>query len=244
MAHMWGPAILLGMQQGYTKYCCFLCEWDSRDKANHYIRKHWPPREAFNPGVKSISHEPLVNPEDVYLPPLHIKLGLMKALDREGPAFMHLRNKFPNISDAKVKEGVFIGPQIRAVMQDKEFVNKLLEVEKLAWLAFQSVCTNFLGNKKSVDYEVTVSEMLHYFQVMGCNMSLKLHFLDCHLDFFPKNLGAVSDEHGERFHQEISVFEKRFSGRWNASMLGEYCWSIIRDSPEEVYRRKQSRKTF
>ena len=22
-------AILLGLQLGYTKYCCFLCEWDS-----------------------------------------------------------------------------------------------------------------------------------------------------------------------------------------------------------------------
>jgi hypothetical protein len=25
-------ALLLGFQLGYTKYCCFLCEWDSRDK--------------------------------------------------------------------------------------------------------------------------------------------------------------------------------------------------------------------
>ena len=40
---------------------------------------------------------------------------------------MHLRNKFPNLSDAKIKEGVFIGPQIRAVMQDEDFQNKLLE---------------------------------------------------------------------------------------------------------------------
>jgi len=30
---------LLGMQLGYTKYCCFLCEWYSRDKKNHYINK-------------------------------------------------------------------------------------------------------------------------------------------------------------------------------------------------------------
>ncbi|UYV73934.1 hypothetical protein LAZ67_11001501 [Cordylochernes scorpioides] len=26
-------------------------------------------------------------------------------------------------------------------------------------------------------------------------MSLKIHFLHSHLDFFPDNLGAVSDEH-------------------------------------------------
>jgi hypothetical protein len=25
-------ALLLGMQLGYTKYCCLLCEWDSRKR--------------------------------------------------------------------------------------------------------------------------------------------------------------------------------------------------------------------
>jgi len=29
-------------------------------------------------------------------------------------------------------------------------------------------------------------------------MSLKIHFLHSHLDFFPENLGAMSDKHGER----------------------------------------------
>jgi hypothetical protein len=32
-------------------------------------------------------------------------------------------------------------------------------------------------------------------------MSLKIHFFVSYLDFFPENLGEVSDEHGERFHQ-------------------------------------------
>ena len=48
------------------------------------------------------------------------------------------------------------------------------------------------------------------YQDMGCNMSLKIHFLDSHLDFFPDNLGAVIDEHGEHFHQDISALEKRY----------------------------------
>ena len=29
------------------------------------------------------------------------------------------------------------------------------------------------------------------------------------LDFFPENLGEVSDEHGERFHQDTVLMEKR-----------------------------------
>ena len=35
-------AMLLRMQLGYTKHCCFLCQWDSRDKKSHYVNKLWP----------------------------------------------------------------------------------------------------------------------------------------------------------------------------------------------------------
>ena len=35
-------ALLLGLQLGYTKCTCFLCEWDSRDKAHHYVKRIWP----------------------------------------------------------------------------------------------------------------------------------------------------------------------------------------------------------
>ena len=28
---------------------------------------------------------------------------------------------------------------------------------------------------------------------MGCNMSLKIHFLETHLKFFPENLGEVTN---------------------------------------------------
>jgi hypothetical protein len=43
--------------------------------------------------------------------------------------------------------------------------------------------------------------------------SQKIHFLHSHLNFFPPNLVAVSDEHGERFHQDISTMEKRYAGK-------------------------------
>ena len=42
--------LLLGMQSGYTKFCCVLCEWDSRAKDKHYKIKHWPMRENSVPG--------------------------------------------------------------------------------------------------------------------------------------------------------------------------------------------------
>ena len=58
---------------------------------------------------------------------------------------------------------------------------------------------------------------------MGCRMSLKIHFLHSHLYFFPPNLGAVSDEHGERFHQDIMKMESNYQGKWNPGMMGDFC---------------------
>jgi len=72
-------ALLLGMQLGYTKYCCFLCEWDSWDKKNHYVNKLWPKRTLLTLGEKNVINPPLVLPGKIYLPPLHIKLDLMKS---------------------------------------------------------------------------------------------------------------------------------------------------------------------
>ncbi|GFO39812.1 hypothetical protein PoB_006631700 [Plakobranchus ocellatus] len=139
--------ILLGMQKGFTKYCCFLCLWDSRATKEHYVKTDWPVREHFLSGEKSISHEPLVLPEKIILPPLHIKLGLMKnfvkALNKDGQAFLYLRQKFPTLSDAKVKEGIFIGPQIKAMLKDEVFLTKMTPVESEAWNAFKTICENF-----------------------------------------------------------------------------------------------------
>jgi len=109
-------ALLLGMQLRYTKYCCFVCEWDSRAKELHYVKQKWPLRKNSVPGQKNVAHQPLVEPSKIFLP-LHIKLGLMKnfvkAMNKEGAGFCYLRQMFPRISDAKVKEGIFVGPQIR-----------------------------------------------------------------------------------------------------------------------------------
>ena len=41
-------ALILGLQQGFTKYCCFICEWDSRARSLHYSRKDWPARKVWN----------------------------------------------------------------------------------------------------------------------------------------------------------------------------------------------------
>jgi len=70
------------------------------------------------------------------------------------------------------------------------------------------IVKKFLGKQKDLNYRNIVSKMLDAFKNLGCNMSLKVHFLNSHLDYFPENLGDVSDEQGERFHQDIAQMEK------------------------------------
>jgi len=39
-------------------------------------------------------------------------------MDQNGAGFVYSKNKFPSISDEKIKEGVFPGPNIRELIQD------------------------------------------------------------------------------------------------------------------------------
>ncbi|MFP3020308.1 MAG: hypothetical protein ACEY3F_03025, partial [Wolbachia sp.] len=138
----------------------------------------------------------------------------MKALDNDSDAFRYLCNKFPEVSYAKVKEGVFVGPQIRKIIADSHFQDLLG-----AWVSFKSVVANFLGNYKSADCVNYVHKCISAYRHLGCNMSFRIHLLDSYLDLFPENLGSVSNKRGERFHQDISMMESRSQGRWSAAML-------------------------
>lgn len=241
-------SMLLGQQGGYTKYPCFLCEWDSRNKAQHWTKKEWPPRIELSPGTKNVLRRSLVPREKVLLPPLHIKLGMIKqfvkALNKDGEGFKYLRTIFPSLSDAKLKEGIFVGPDIRKLMKDENFDEKLSHIELAAWKSFKEVVKNFLGNKKSPDYKDIVAKMITNFGLMGCSMTIKLHFLNSHIDYFPENLGAVSEEQGERFHQDLKDMEKRYQGRWNPNMLADYCWLLKRDEPNRKFKRKSQNRSF
>ena len=128
----------------------------------------------------------------------------VKALDSDSECFQHIISAFPKLLFDKIKAGVFDGPQIRTLVRDKEFVNKMNDKERAAWLSFVEVTRSFLGNKNPDNYHVLVTTMLLAYRDLGCKMSIKLHFL--------------SDEQGERFHQDLVTMEHRYQGRWGRNM--------------------------
>ena len=102
------------------------------------------------------------------------------------------------------------------------------DLERNDWQAFRMIVEGFLGNHRRDDYAMVVSNLIQSYEKLGCHMSLKLHFLHSHLNYFRDNLRNVSKEHGERFHQDIQVMEKRYQGRWNEAMMGDYVWNLMR----------------
>ena len=91
------------------KYGCFLCEWDSWAKTLHYLKTEWPQRKSLKVREKNVQHPILTEWHKILLPPLHIKLSLiknfLKAMDQTGSAFKYLAEKLPQLSEAKIKEG-------------------------------------------------------------------------------------------------------------------------------------------
>lgn len=186
--------MLRGMQGGFTKYCCFLCLWDSRARTHHYTRKIWPERRSIIVGKDNVAFKALVKKENIILPPLHIKLGLfknfVKSLDKEGRAFAYLRLIFPRLSDAKIKEGIFDGPQIRKVLKDEQFSSLLLPNDAAAWKSFQMIVSNFLGNNKRSNYKKNLKicsqimqKWVSFILINIYIQSLKINFLPYHLNF-------------------------------------------------------------
>ncbi|XP_039440776.1 uncharacterized protein LOC120421613 isoform X4 [Culex pipiens pallens] len=235
-------SFLMGLQGGYTKFPCHLCLFDSRNDDLHYKIRDWPARKEFTIGINNVKWAPLVQQENILMPPLHIKLGLMKQFVKALPAnsepFKFLKNMFPRLTEGKITAGVFTGPQIRAVFSKDEFKKMLNMDQKNAWTSFQAVVDGFLGGKRDPNYKQLVETMLRNFNKMGCRMSHKLHILHSHLEVFKENSGRYSEEQGEYFHQEIKKIEERYKGQNNPiSMIGDYVWSLTRTT-NECYKRQ------
>ena len=166
------------------------------------------------------------------------------ALNTDGACFRYFCSAFPGMSMEKIKAGIFNGPQIRQLIKDSQFARHMTEHESASWTAFVLIIKNFLGNYKASNYVELVNNMLSSFKDLGSNMSIKVYYLHSHLDHFPKNLGDLSEEQGERFHQDIRVMEEGYQGRWDATMLVDYCWSLQMHCPDTKHSRKCYKRHF
>ena len=81
--------------------------------------------------------------------------------------------------------------------------------------------------------------MLQSYKEMGARMSSKMHFLHSRSEFFPKYKVDVSDEHGERFHLEIKLFEESYQGNVSPAMVADVWWSLQRDTDKDFWWKRR-----
>jgi hypothetical protein len=109
----------IGLELSCTEFCCFLCEWDK-----------WAKKERMATSTSTVSEgrisittcQPLLNPENVFLPPIHTKLGLMgnfvKLAVKNNSVLLYFKQKFPRISKIEIKGGIFVGLQIIEIRRE------------------------------------------------------------------------------------------------------------------------------
>jgi len=85
--------------------------------------------------------------------------NFVKAMIQEEAALTYLRETFPRLSEAKLKEGIFIGPQIRDLIKDEYFDRLLQGDEKSAWDSFKFVVKGVLRNRRAQNYEELVNNL-------------------------------------------------------------------------------------
>lgn len=73
--------LLCHHQKGFTKFPCFICEWNHKQsKRSPLVQKTIVIEKTFDTQHEKSFDETLVDSKKILLPPLHIKLGLMNSL--------------------------------------------------------------------------------------------------------------------------------------------------------------------
>jgi len=76
-----------------------------------------------------MKQQPLVDAAKILMPPLNIKLGLIKQfvkqVDTEGEAFKQIQELYPKLSEAKIKAGVFVAPEVKRMIAFSEMLSKV-----------------------------------------------------------------------------------------------------------------------
>lgn len=131
------------------------------------------------------------------------------------------------LSKEKLHNGIFVGPDIRRLFLNDHFCLLLNDTQKSAfyWLKKTVVDVLYGSTTSFMEQEQIVNELINSFYEMGCNYSPKMHYIHCHLSSLIENKTSVHDEHGERMHQCVKLFETRYDGKTLKNMIADFIWT-------------------
>jgi hypothetical protein len=160
----------------------------------------------------------------------------VKALNKVEEEFIYLMQKFLRISEDKIKTGIFVGSQVKQLFQDPNVRNQLNSAERRDWEAFENIYTYFSRNKKIGELCRNVEELLSSYCALGCNMLLKLHFLQSHWIF--------SREIWEPCLTSTVIGSIRIYSMWKKDTVAnvtQTCWLITAGRSHMRHQQKNTR---
>jgi len=110
-------------------------------------------------------------------------------LNRESDYFAYLYEKFPALSTEKLRARIFWWPSDTTFNAGQLFSTHHENSGKNAWRSFAAVVENFLRNLKALNYHDLSKQLLNSYK-LGCHMSVKVHFLHSHVNYFSGSLEA------------------------------------------------------
>lgn len=78
--------------------------------------------------------------------------------------FQYFCKSFPHLSEAKVKEGIFFGPDICKLMFGSNFQVTIFLKENGLGYQLKKLSLSSLNNMKAPNYEVTLANMIENFK--------------------------------------------------------------------------------
>ena len=90
--------------------------------------------------------------------------------------FAFLCKKFPKVSQAKMKEEIFVGPQIWELLEDRNFEKMLTEHDSVLGKRLSDYVQIFWQTMSSL-FQEGVKNLLQVYKDIDWCISLKVHFL-------------------------------------------------------------------
>ncbi|GBN50779.1 hypothetical protein AVEN_118244-1 [Araneus ventricosus] len=109
----------------------------------------------------------------------------------------------------KLAVGMCNGPQIRQLINNHLWIPCMRLSEKCR-CHLSYVANDFLSNHKAQN----CADLITYFRDHCCNVSIKVHYLNIHLDRFPEIPGNTSEEQVERFYRNKKRLAVRYQDIW------------------------------
>lgn len=112
--------MLFGFQCRFTRYCWFLCMWDSKATVKHFFFKS---REVK---CKILGFNQHRTRDFIYSPhKTRHKEQFYESAGYKSLRIQYLKYIFPKLCDAKLKTGIFISSQIGILIKNNTFDHKL-----------------------------------------------------------------------------------------------------------------------